>query len=953
MKVYIATAAILVLVLAACGGEAAPPEGAPATEPPPPVTRMRLFDRMHDAKITRAEEESDYVETKRWEFDFTESSPADVWFGRSSRRGTEWRADGVSIEEGAGREGGALVLGPEIESDGFAAVVVLPSRGRARLRVSGRVKLVGHPDPESGRSRECLRIVEHRERFEDPTEGRHRTRWSARVSRKHDPSGWDTFEREILTDGSTETIELRLLHRTGGAPGARTLFDDIVVEEAPLAEADLLEFLTRRYRPRDGQEDLTPWRLRVELGGEVRDATLVHTDGALAFEIEVPNIDSEPTLRFSYGALPETRRQKGDGSMLRVVFEGEEEIELGNFVLDAKNSPGDLRWKDANVDLAPVAGRAGELSFRVADVDEEPDDLDAILVSTPRIEPKSDAPNALNVLLIGVDTLRADHLSAFGYERGTTPVLTALAEEGVRFAGTRSQAPWTLPSFSSILTSLYPSAHGAGRGGHDEWEPIDPTTLALPEVLQRNGYETAGIVANGLISPRYGLDQGFDSYRAAWAMESVDRDAPRVAEWVSTHTRSPWFMFWHIMDPHLPYETGEEHRAEFTDETYDGQFAGDEPSVPFRTLDPRPGRRWYAHEGPPPLPELTEADAQFVSDYYDAEIAEVDAAIGRVLDAVRESGQWNRTIVALVADHGEGLADHGHYHHGYTLFDDQVHIPMIVRIPGAHVGETVDRPVAAIDLAPTLLGALGIPAPESFQGVDRLASDAPKDDHFFVEYPTYDSSAQKAWIEGRFKYLHDPLFHTEALYDFVADPGEKSDVAGEHPEVVARARKALDAFRLAHIDRGRFHLRVHGDRGQQLTVRITTNDLFDANFVSLPQIDERSFEMDLERTYLALDTELTNPRQEIVFWCRGSELEIDVALDGAPVEGILLGNSSDRVDVPATLARSAIPELRKRENTWPDQGFAEFWLEEGAGNVVPVVNTPEEIERLRELGYGH
>ena len=99
--------------------------------------------------------------------------------------------------------------------------------------------------------------------------------------------------------------------------------------------------------------------------------------------------------------------------------------------------------------------------------------------------------------------------------------VAALADAGVRFTNTRSQAPWTLPSFSSTLTSLYPSAHGAGRGGHDEWEPIDPNTLSLAEVLTRNGWETAGIVANGLISPRYGLDQGYAMYRAAWAMESL------------------------------------------------------------------------------------------------------------------------------------------------------------------------------------------------------------------------------------------------------------------------------------------------------------------------------------------------------------------------------------------------------------------------------------------------
>jgi hypothetical protein len=198
-------------------------------------------------------------------------------------------------------------------------------------------------------------------------------------------------------------------------------------------------------------------------------------------------------------------REDGDGSRLSVVFiDDAGETLLGERELDPKNDRGARTWQRVELDVTPVAGRTGRLAFRVADVDDQPDELDALLVATPRIEPASadaKAP-AFNVLLIGVDTLRADRMSAFGYDRDTTPVLASLAAEGVRFDETRSQAPWTLPSFSSTLTSLYPSAHGAGRGGHDEWEPIDPTTLALAEVMARNGYETAGIVSNMLISPR-------------------------------------------------------------------------------------------------------------------------------------------------------------------------------------------------------------------------------------------------------------------------------------------------------------------------------------------------------------------------------------------------------------------------------------------------------------------
>ncbi|MDA7650931.1 sulfatase, partial [bacterium] len=711
-------------------------------------------------------------------------------------------------------------------------------------------------------------------------EGRRiRRRSLDRVSRRVDASGWDRVRSEAITSADASTLELHFLHRTGGADEVVTLIDDVTVSITPLEESAYLDYLTGRYKPRDGQESLTPWRLRVSLQSEVRDSVLVRAGGELAFDLEVPPAESAPQLRFGVAALPETSRESGDGATMSAWFidaevetagkqAGEAELaqglgalELGSVTVDAKNDRDQRVWREVTFDLSAAAGRTGTLAFRVTDVDDQPDALDALLVGTPRIEPRDEPPTAPNILLIGVDTLRADHMSAFGYERDTTPNLKALADEGVRFDMARSPAPWTLPSFSSMLTSLYPSAHGAGRGGHDEWEAIDPTTVSVAEVLARNGYETAGIVANGLISPRYGLDQGFDRYRAQWAMESVEKDAPRVAEFIDGHRATPWLMFWHIMDPHLPYTTPAETRERFTDANYDGRFAEGGrggPTVPFQVLDPRPGRRWYAHEGPPPAPDLTEADARYVGDYYDAEIAEMDAGIGVVLEAVRASGQWDRTIVAFVADHGEGLGDHNHYHHGYTLFDDQVHVPMLLRVPGGPAGQVIERPVSTVDLMPTLLGQLGIPTPEDAQGVDRLAPDAPAVDATFIEYPTYDSSAQKAWVEGPFKYLWDPLYQTEALYDFVADPAELVDVKDQHPEVVARAREALREFRLAHLSAGRFHLRVRGTKGQRLQLRVSTDDLFDANFITRPALPPDAFEMDLDRSYLALDTVLEN-----------------------------------------------------------------------------------------------
>ncbi|MDP6538581.1 MAG: sulfatase [Planctomycetota bacterium] len=949
---------LLLALCAACAGEASPPK-----------VRVRLFDLMDRAHFEGVGEHrlgsGEAACVASWDFEGTEL--ASLWraTARSSRmRYREGGGDLAGLEPTGGFEGGALKLGPGTAADDSLVALVTPIAALARVRVSGRVRLEGNPSAGEASSREVLRVVEHAGSVTDP--GRV-SRWGRRysvthrVSRRIDPSGWDRFEVSFLTAHTTGSLELQLLHRTGGSAEAVTRFDDLAVEETRLSDGEIYAGLRESHRPRDGQEDTTPWRLRISLRSadgnqqEVRDAVLLPPPGKLSFPLTVPARATRPSLRFHYAMAPEAFAAAGDGAVIEVDFTDEDgaRTTLGAFDLDPKNDRKQRVWARARVDLAAVAGRTGRLRFASTDVDDDPDPLDAVVIATPRIEPAELVPPSPNVLLIGVDTLRADRMGVFGYGRDNTPNLSALGDEGVRFPRTRSQAPWTLPSFSSIMTSLYPSTHGAGRGGHDEWTPIDPTTLALAEVLARAGYETHGVVANGLISPQYGLDQGFESYCSEWAMESAVRDAEQVAEFVGAHRTTPWFVFWHIMDPHLPYATEDGWREQFCEPDYEGRFASERRAfVPFDVLDPRPGRRWYTHEGPPPEPELTDADRRFVDDYYVAEIAEMDAAVGRVLDAVRASGQWGRTIVAFVADHGEGLGDHGHYHHGYTLFDDQVHIPMLLRIPGRDEGRVIERAVASIDLAPMILGGLGLPVPPAFRGADRLAADAPEGDAYFIEYPTYDSSAQKAWVEGGFKYLHDPVFHTEALYDLRADPGERSDVLADHPELAARARSELDAFRWEQLQKGRFHLRVRGRAGQRLSLAVTTDDLFDANFACRPQPPETDFALDLGRKTLTLETTLATDRLELVFWCRGRVLALDLGLDGEPLPGgVVLGTDGIARALPDELERAAIPQASGSEVPWPEAGTAALWLERGVGEVLGVVLTPEEIEVLEELGY--
>ncbi len=927
-----------------------------------PAQRIRLFDLMDRATLETPPAPGTPPATETIAMaDFDDQTPERRWLvvGESA---TKFLEDDkrLGIDDGTGMEGAGLSVGPLDSGDAGAAILLVPARGFTRYDVSARTRLDHNEQEDSASTREALRVLEHQVECDDPASVEPWRRSMAtvhRISRRRDPSGWDRLTATFVTQSETGTLELQLRHQDDGSGESITRFDNVTVRETRLTEHDLWDHLQGKHAPTDGQQSSTPWRIRASLpregirAEEVRDAVLLPPPSTLCFPVTLPLAETAPRLRFSCGMLPEAFDAPGDGASIVVRFQpdGGKRAEIGFADFDPKQNEADRSWRPVELDLTAHGGQTGVLSFESRDVEgSAKDPIDAVILGTPRIEPGTDAPDAFNILLIGVDTLRADRLSALGYDRQTTPHLERLANQGIRFQNARSQAPWTLPSFSSILTSLYPSAHGAGRGGHEEWTGIDPGTKSIAEILARVGYETQGMVSNGLLSPNYGLDQGFEGYRYSWARESAQADAFSACEFIDTHRTTPWLLFWHVMDPHLPYITEPSFRDEFTRADYVGQFSA-RKSVPHKALHVS-GRT--ASEGPPPAPDLTDADRRFVSDAYDAEIAETDAAIGQVLDALIDSGQWERTIVALIADHGEALGERGYYHHGHTLYDDQVHVPMLLRIPGRDEGRVVDAAVAAIDLAPTILGALGLDRPSDFQGRDLIAEDLEQVRPHFIECPTYDSSAQKAWVEGNFKYLHDPVFRTEELFDLANDPGEIANVAAQHPEVVQKARKELEQFRWEQLQLGRYHLRVVGRPGQQLTVAIETDDVFDANFASRPAIREVDVDMDLDRRNLVIETTLEDSRWELVFWGRGHEFALDVRLDGRVLEGGALVGTEDRArTLPLVLTRSEIPALDEEDVRAPKAGQALLWLDGGATAGMPTLPSPEELEVLKQLGY--
>jgi arylsulfatase A-like enzyme len=397
-----------------------------------------------------------------------------------------------------------------------------------------------------------------------------------------------------------------------------------------------------------------------------------------------------------------------------------------------------------------------------------------------------------NLVLITVDTLRADHLGSYGHERDTSPAIDALAASGVRFARAYATAPWTLPSMASIFTGLHPGAHGAG--GVDQVLPGGVTTLT--EILKEQGFTTVGLAAHDMLSAKNGFDQGFDSYSDAFAGSAQAVTTPELTrEAVSTLRRlaakeEPFFLFVHYFDPHYAYRGHQ--GVDFAPEQV-GRLDGNDP---IRVL-----RRIMEDIGPDEI--------AFVRDLYDEEIAITDRGIGQLLEALIEVGRADDTLVVFAADHGEEFFERGWIGHTRSLYEELVRIPLVIRDPSARrKGQVVDAPVSQVSIAPTILELLGIdagthefhgPSLASYvRGAWPLGSADAAPVLTEVDYRPgkhglpLKLTVKQGIVVGDRKLIRDGLTGEIELYDMSDDPGETRNLAPSEPEAVAALLPLLD-----------------------------------------------------------------------------------------------------------------------------------------------------------------
>lgn len=416
-----------------------------------------------------------------------------------------------------------------------------------------------------------------------------------------------------------------------------------------------------------------------------------------------------------------------------------------------------------------------------------------------------------DIVLITVDSLRADHVGWHGYDRETTPNLDALAAESRVFSQAFAHACSTRPSFPSILTSSYALQHGG-------FERVSPDRTTIAEALSRGGYRTAGFHSNLYLSADFGYDRGFDTFYDSRTDPSVTAKARNLVkrhldsdgvvyqtlqrlfnatekrtgievgsayvdaaeltdlalDWVEKSADGgPRFLWVHYMDVHHPYVPPADYQRRFREEP-----VADREAVQLR-------RKML--ESPD---SLSERDRQTLIDLYDAEIAYADAEIDRLLETVRST--WGGdTVVAFTADHGEEFDEHDGYSHSATFYDEVLHVPLVL---SGGTSETVDDLVGLLDLAPTLVDYADVSQPDAFEGASLLSDDRDRTE-VIAEWADTDRAvtARRFAVRSRdWKYvrLDDG---TERLFDLDADPDEQTNVVDARPEVANEFRGRLQA----------------------------------------------------------------------------------------------------------------------------------------------------------------
>ncbi len=399
--------------------------------------------------------------------------------------------------------------------------------------------------------------------------------------------------------------------------------------------------------------------------------------------------------------------------------------------------------------------------------------------------------NRYNIILILLDSVRADHLSCYGYRRNTSPFMDKLASEGILFKHAISQATWSLPSHCSILTSKYVPAHGVD----DVVKRLSDSELTLAEILKIYGYKTAAFTGGFWVGSIYNVAQGFDVYYDKSAFGKIKDTAPLAINWLTKNRDNRFFLLLQGFDGHSPFNLPKEYEEMYVDQNYNGAFKA--LILDHRIGDRVSGNKFFLDYDYKEKVEITNKDIEYIIDNYDGSIAYADKYIGEFLRKIDELHLRDNTVVILTSYHGVPLFEHGiilrRRQGGCT--EGVINVPLIIRYPGVNKkGAKINQQVQHVDIIPTVLDFLGIPIAHQAQGKSLVPLLEGKTKYDFNKYAYTNGYNELAIRTNKWKLFSIKLQGKEEkfeLYNLLRDPKEQNNLIGKESKVANDLKQKL------------------------------------------------------------------------------------------------------------------------------------------------------------------
>jgi len=403
-----------------------------------------------------------------------------------------------------------------------------------------------------------------------------------------------------------------------------------------------------------------------------------------------------------------------------------------------------------------------------------------------------------NVLIVAFDAEQAGHVGALGYSKNTSPVQDSLAKSGFLFTNAIAQSSWTVPSFMSFFTSLYPSEHKLTNKYTEFSQSVKtisniknlaPTVQTLAEVFQRNGYATAGFTGDAGVGAGFGYNKGFDVYvDSQTPFGGFEASIPPALEWLKNNKDKKFFMFLHSYSIHGQNDPAEGYTKKFLDFNYAGPLQGGKAEqAKLREEGLAKGKL-----------ALTEEDYKFWRALYDEKIYNADKKFGEFLTQLDGLDLTKKTIIIVLSDHGTEIGEHQRFDHGFSLYDELIHVPLIIKLP-QKISKVVDNQVRAIDLMPTVLELVGLPVDEkiknqmkgeSLVSLMRGQKTGGRDAFSETDYRNYTHKKSLRTSDG-WKFIYTFEDDTRELYNLKSDPGETKNLVEQEPKLAYELEQKL------------------------------------------------------------------------------------------------------------------------------------------------------------------